>query len=443
MAESKGARADPKKEFFIDVLTMDIDYKSCILDLIDNSVDAFTKTRRVAGNIKINFSEDSLEIYDDCGGIKETDLLETVFRFGGHIERTGEDILGIYGIGLKRAIFKIGNAFEFESYDGKDHNIVYEDDLSKWKERDTGGIETWRFKVRKGTPREKKGYSRLRIYKLKDAYKKIPTLKEQISRDIRIKYVMFMNEGLSFHVNGVLIEPMSYGMPNTAVLEPAVKMIQQGDLRIKIICGYNPRASDKAREKPPEGKYGWNIFCNNRLILLDDTTASTGWGESGNTAFHTLYYPFSGYVWINSKDVSKLPVNTTKTGLVTSHETYKLVLKEMWALANPILSYIYKVRLLEEGSAIDEAEEAAAEQVSEDAEKMDVNSNQKSIFELNEEKEFKAPLASKKKREVSRIQYDKPIREIEIMKKRMRVKSKKKVGEKSFEYYLEQECGGI
>lgn len=420
---------------------MDIDFKHCILDLIDNAVDAFTRSRRSSGSIDMTFNDEFFEIRDNCGGISEDDLLNTVFRFGGRISQSSENRLGIYGVGLKRAIFKIGNAFEFESFDGTNHNIVYEDDLAAWKMRDEPGTDSWKFRVKKGTPLRKEGYSRLKIYKLKDSYRKMITLRAQIARDVSIKYVMFMKEGLTFRVDEKPIVPIAFDMPSTEELQPATKTIEREDLKIRITCGYNPRV--KRREKPPEGRYGWNIFCNDRLILVSDTTEMTGWGAPGNPGFHTLYYPFSGYVWINSNDVSKLPVNTMKTGLVPSSETYKLVLDEMWRLATPVLNYIYKVRLKDEESVIVEAEKAAEEKISEDAKKLGSTTDMKSIFEMKEDTDFKAPKASGELKQTGHIAYEKPLKEIDRMKKRMNVKSNKKAGERSFEYYLKEECGEL
>ena len=443
MSESREARADPKKGFFIDVITMDIDYPDCILDLIDNSVDAFTRSGSGDGEIRVDFGDDYLEIYDNCGGIAENDLLEVVFRFGGHVASSGGSTLGIYGVGLKRAIFKIGNAFEFETYDGDNHNIVYEDDLSEWKRRDDDVASNWRFKVKRGRGLKPstRGFSRLRITGLKDSYRKMVTLDGKISDEIAIKYVAFMSRGLDFRVNDVLVEPkFRFDMIDSDKYR-SIKLIEVGGVTVKIVCGYNPR--EEQRVEPLEGRYGWNIFCNDRLILVSDTTKDTGWGMLGNLEFHQLYYPFCGYVFMNSDDVHMLPVKTTKNGLVVSDEIYKFILNEMWKQATPVLKHIRKSRLADEDALIQDAQRAAQEKVLEDAKEATKNLSQKSVFSMNVESSFNAPDTVPKGKDMVTIVYKRPTTKVKKVKKRLGVTSNKKAGEITFDLFYEDECDDV
>src|SRR5215469_14732783 len=127
MAEQTKEFADafPRKRFFIDMFTRDIALEDCILDLVDNSIDALIRTReldledavlsnRRAGKtatISIAISPKQISITDDCGGIPLQKAQHEVFNFG-HSLKGFKDLtdrgLGAYGIGLKRAIFKMG-----------------------------------------------------------------------------------------------------------------------------------------------------------------------------------------------------------------------------------------------------------------------------------------------------------------------------------------------
>jgi hypothetical protein len=78
--------AIPTKRLFIDILTRDISVRACILDLIDNSVDAYIRNElSERREIRLNISEDEFEIFDNCGGIEYNFLKTTVFRFGADI----------------------------------------------------------------------------------------------------------------------------------------------------------------------------------------------------------------------------------------------------------------------------------------------------------------------------------------------------------------------
>src|SRR5256885_1297493 len=122
------ANAYPKKKFFLEMFTRDISLEDCILDLIDNSIDSFIRTRNIdisanllnpgsssngqksdpLPKIELSFSDTEFKINDKCGGISRKAALEEVFNFG-HTSNYATGQLGAYGIGLKRAIFKIGN----------------------------------------------------------------------------------------------------------------------------------------------------------------------------------------------------------------------------------------------------------------------------------------------------------------------------------------------
>ena len=123
------ANAYPKKRFFIEMFTRDIPLVDCVLDLIDNCFDGLARTSRlqmhtVSDNIfkkkgaatpskserphiRVVFDDKQFLISDNCGGIDYQYALDDVFNFGHSTERSNE-YLGVYGVGMKRALFKMG-----------------------------------------------------------------------------------------------------------------------------------------------------------------------------------------------------------------------------------------------------------------------------------------------------------------------------------------------
>src|ERR1051326_1089403 len=107
------------------MFTRDIALEDCILDLVDNSVDALLRTRdvnieqevlapgigskipkRERAHIRVDYSDRRFQIADNCGGIAFEDAQNEVFCFG-HGRQAPKGRLGVYGIGLKRAIFRL------------------------------------------------------------------------------------------------------------------------------------------------------------------------------------------------------------------------------------------------------------------------------------------------------------------------------------------------
>src|ERR1035438_9118294 len=125
------ASAHPRNHFFVEMFTRDLTLTECILDLIDNSIDGLVRTHEInlgqdlldqgapKGTatlplVSIKYGRNSFEIRDSCGGIGLKEAQEEVFNFGHSIEhhqKAHVHQLGVYGIGLKRAVFKLGEEF--------------------------------------------------------------------------------------------------------------------------------------------------------------------------------------------------------------------------------------------------------------------------------------------------------------------------------------------
>ena len=122
------ANANPTKAFFVRMLTRDISLDDCILDLVDNSIDgAWRNSGQQPSSLAVDsglhdyrvaleISECHFAIADNCGGITLDDAVDYAFTFGRREEQErGEYTVGVYGIGMKRAVFKLGNDIQINS----------------------------------------------------------------------------------------------------------------------------------------------------------------------------------------------------------------------------------------------------------------------------------------------------------------------------------------
>src|SRR5689334_4732415 len=102
----------PTKTLFIDALTRDIELIDAVGDLVDNSVDAAFRLNGKSNYhglyVNISFSAKGFTIEDNCGGISLKVAKEVAFRLGRPGNVTAPvGLIGRYGIGMKRAFFKI------------------------------------------------------------------------------------------------------------------------------------------------------------------------------------------------------------------------------------------------------------------------------------------------------------------------------------------------
>ena len=111
------AEASPTKQFFVSMLTRDINLADAILDLVDNCLDGalqLAKGENVDYRIhfvKIELRAAHFSIEDNCGGIPREVAKNYAFKMGREPddERNSEtETIGMYGVGMKRAIFKMG-----------------------------------------------------------------------------------------------------------------------------------------------------------------------------------------------------------------------------------------------------------------------------------------------------------------------------------------------
>ena len=93
------------------------------MELIDNSIDG-AKRLRPDGKflglyIHISYNKDSFQITDNCGGMGIQTATQYAFRFGRPQQRpseeTGQQFTGVFGIGMKRSLFRIGRQFNIVS----------------------------------------------------------------------------------------------------------------------------------------------------------------------------------------------------------------------------------------------------------------------------------------------------------------------------------------
>lgn len=438
MKEDPGLiHAEPQKEFFIDMLTRDIGLFDCILDLIDNCVHKLVvadninvmpvieggKVSRITPNaaININITTSRFIIEDSCGGISKEDARNQIFLFGKASHTASAPGLGLYGVGMKRAFFKLGRNIKMMSRSGS-KTFQMTIDVDKWKkERD------WVFHFDPDPPLGtlKYGGTRIEITQLNgDIGQRLtmPGVLKQLRDRIADTYLLFITNGLRITLNGD-VASTEFPMLETKRITPARKHLQIEGVSVVIIAGVAPKAS-----RVP---HGWYVYCNGRMIYKADKTSQTGWGSDGFPQFHTKYNHFIGHVYFSSKDLSKLPWDTTKSRIEVESRIYQATLNEMRIQARPILDTLSKFYPSER-----EEEETIQRTLLLDSKAVSINKlpKKESPFSIKEQKT---------QPEDATISYKRPRVQIERVKRTIssnRRVSNHEVGEHTFDYFLKKEC---
>lgn len=372
------AKATPSKKFFVSMLTRDIDLKDAILDLLDNCVDGILRYRQFhpASDkqkpyegfwAKINISDNHFSIEDNCGGISKQIAEESAFRLGRADLDRDKDLptVGMYGIGMKRAIFKMGRkATVFSKC--KPYSY-YVEILPSWLEND----DDWELPlVDKEGVLEQEG-TRVLVEQLYDNIAVQLSSKDfdkDLREDISHFFAIILMKGFKVYLNDReipvgdfrLLRPKDFEFPNQ--IQPYVYKGKIRGVSIEIVVGfYRELASITETEKEEEEEKdrpsrktenaGWTVICNDRVVLYKDRSRLTGWGVRDIPRYHTQFIAIAGTVTFTSNDSLKLPLGTTKRNIDTSSEIYHRALDRMMDGLKLFTNFTNKWKGLEDETA--------------------------------------------------------------------------------------------
>jgi len=433
--KAKAIHADATKDFFVTMITRDISLRDCIFDLLDNAIDGARRNLNAAGRppfdgyiISLDFNRDKFQIRDNCGGIKLSDAIDYAFHFGRRPDSPADvkGGIGLYGIGMKRAIFKIGKYSRVISHAATESFVVVID-VPQWEKQ-----KDWDFEYEDLPPVAERG-TEIQVESLNEGVSQQlgdAVFKNELSRAIARDYAFFINQGLVIKVCGDPIPSYKYQLRRSDSLEPSVEAYDDDGVSVRILAGLVDDLPDDIPDelKPDKvDRFGWFVVCNGRVVLAADKGEETIWGVDGFNVWHPQYNGFAGFVFFEAEDQRKLPWTTTKRDLDASSPLYRRTVARMKAATTPVINYtnrrksdIPAARLAERPSA------------------------QLEVYDLRKNSELRLPKIADVNRPVmATISYSRERAEIEAVKVHMGSigMTMKEVGTRTFEYYLKAEMG--
>ncbi|BFJ00326.1 ATP-binding protein [Priestia megaterium] len=430
--------AYPTKSFFIDMLVKDIPLIDAIADLVDNSVDAALKLREdenLTGlKVDLCLNKETFSISDNCGGFTSEIARNYAFRFGR--PEGAPDIpksIGRFGVGMKRALFKLGNNIHISSKTSDsyfDVNI----DINEWKNEP----DVWSWEFDNLIEKTQEGEFGTTII-VKNIYPQVAekfsqsTFIDTLIKEIRVSHEKVLEKGLVIVINGIQLAFTPSTLYVSDDIKPAYFKKELNGVDVEIIVG----ASQTGHPR----EAGWYIYCNGRLIVAANKTQLTGWGD-GHALFHPNHAMFRGYVFFESNRSSLLPWNTTKNGVDEESEIFKAIRPLMIDMMKPVTNFLKKLKSNPyDGDDGTEGEEYETEKslydYVNDAQLLNISSINKNELPGR----FKAPHVRVTRRtNTQKIQYNIPIEKVEKAKEVLQASSLKEVGEQTFEYFYRMEC---
>jgi len=345
--------ASPVKQFFVHMLTRDITLGDAILDLLDNCVDGILRSKkRIAGKrpyagfkAEVEFKRDSFMISDNCGGIPWS-LHRYAFKMGRSSDHPKETpgTVGVYGIGMKRAIFKMGKDCLISTKSGRHEYNVHI--TPEW----IANEKEWMIPVSASDGGKKVEGTTILVGALNpdiaDRFSADANdFKAELERMVSTHYAFIIDKGFEVRINGDLVKPRPTRLifaerprdKRAAAIQPYIFRTRTKDgVDVFLAVGFTRPipSEDEAIAEREEKRYssmdaGWTVVCNDRAVLYCDRSELTGWGEAGVPRYHFQFTAISGVVEFRADDASKLPTTTTKRGIDASSRLYLQVKNKM------------------------------------------------------------------------------------------------------------------
>lgn len=444
MAAQLQADASPEKRLFIDLLTRDISLVAAFLDLVDNSINAavepFSKQLKTASDyqkllqnkaltpsvrIDLTVNSKKVEIRDTATGISATTARDHVFKFGRSVDQKNKtDRLSVYGIGLKRAMFKLGNTIAMQS-EHTEGGFDLDLDVDKWARK----VEAhWQMPitVRKAVSAKKTGTTIVVTNLFDEVKRRISdgVFEGQLIEAISRTYAFYLAKVVSITVNGKAVKGDTIEIGENR----EHKSFKYGDVTIAVAAGLGTPQDGKFRDRTS----GWFVFCNGRAVVFADKSMLTGWGRpQALPIFQPKHRPFLGTVFFVSEDPEQLPWTTTKSAINEDSTLWQTARREMALVGRSVISFL-------DGRYTDEGVEV-------DAKELQQASGAKRISVVaaatGASRSFKPPKAAASK--TVKVQYDAQVEHVKLIAKHLKraSMSASDVGRHTFNHFLRNEVG--
>jgi histidine kinase/DNA gyrase B/HSP90-like ATPase len=434
--------ASPVKPFFVYMLTRDIRLEDAILDLLDNCVDGILRSKAAKQEkqkkrpydgfwAEIKFDKDTFSISDNCGGIPWI-LHKYAFTMGRETDPNrpsdAPGTVGTYGIGMKRAIFKMGRQCSISTRNERD---AYDVEIAPdWIEKKGD----WNLPVEPSkTPLKHEGTMIVvgtlhppiadRFNVDRQAIQK--TLQDMVETH----YAVIIRKGLQITINGVsakprpmqlLFAPEGTKKRDANGIRPFIfKTKTEEGVEVFLTVGFTGPIPDpdEAESEQVQKRYssedaGWTIICNDRAVVYCDRTELTGWGEAGVPRYHNQFIAIAGIVEFKG-DASKLPTTTTKRDVDASSRLYLQVKNKMREGMRIFTDYTnkWKKHLDESKAYIEAGERLSLEEIKTRSAHLPFNKTTKSVPQ-GEQYKPELPMPKRLEPRQRRISFVKKVEDI-------------------------------
>jgi len=307
----------PEKRLFWSIIS-DYSLKTAICELVDNALDLWVlgkEKRKLEIDISLDSRQQTITVTDTAGGIRK-DELRLIVAPGGSRNDPDEEIIGIFGVGSKRAVVALGERVEIRTR-AKGSGTYQLDITPQWLQS-----TDWEMPIYE-VPDISQSRTEIHISHLRSQLGEEDI--HDVSEHLSETYADFLGEQCIIRINGKEMKPHSFDMwayppgfePKFAAFE--IPMGRDGVIKAEIHGGL---ILDR---DPVLENYGGYFYCNRRLIVKELRNREIGYFVTTEAG---VPHPDGSLarVIINLHGPAKLmPWNSSKTGINYGHPIFKAI----------------------------------------------------------------------------------------------------------------------
>ena len=427
------------------MLIKDITLRDAIGDLLDNSVDGALRLRGDKNykglwvRIELNAEKAHFKIADNCGGIPVEVARYYAFCFGRpEKSKDTPHSVGLFGIGMKRALFKLGNKFQVKSVTPTS-SFTMNVDVEQWKRVGKEKQEPdWTFqfdevKENENNPEDRWGTT-IAVTELHEAVQESFEMNNdvrQLVEELQKEHLYNISKGLEIRVNGKRLKAKQLELLTSHKIKTAYWESSDSPLHVKIYAGVS---------EADRNDTGWYIFCNKRLIVGPEKRI--GWGVRKPLripGYHSQYYRFRGYALLEAEHPKDLPWNTTKNGMDEDSVAYQKIFQQIVTLMRSVMDFLNKLHDEQRKSKTNEfMDETPLQDALKEARPLPLHR----ITPEDVKQTFLSPKPAERQQTASDvvwIRYSVSVEDYEVVQKNLGLEKAGEVGLKTFEYFYTRE----
>lgn len=307
--------AVPSKRVYQSIIA-DYDLNKSICELVDNGLDVWVRGgRKGAVMIKVILNEDqkTICVEDDAGGVAENEL-SVIVGPGQTGSASGDEIIGFFGVGTKRAMVALAQDIKVTTRFGSGPTFRIEFD-DPWIDDET----TWDLPYYEVDPLPK-GTTRVDLQKLRVAINEDAI--DGLKLHLGATYGKFLKDGqVTIRVNNDPIVPEffdNWAYPPNYLPHRYHGQIQADDgttIKVEVLAGLSDESS------PASGEYGVYFYGNDRLFARGLKSFDVGFTKGLAGLPHPKVSLTKIIVSLHG-EAGAMPWNSSKSDISTKHPVF-------------------------------------------------------------------------------------------------------------------------